>query len=235
MFLSIKAKIMKIKNINSFLQLQAIVGILLFSVACSPKITTATKATTTYNFAQMKDNQFVVNDQPYYFIGTNFWYGAILGSTGQGGDRDRLIRELDFMNANGITNLRVLIGADGENGVPSKVEPTLQLKPGVYNDNIFDGLDFFMAGIWFAASLKRGTDISSWINFLIDKIQQPFSASKRKPKMKVHYGRKQDYDYNANKKAQSDEVDQILDKLKKSGYDSLTTEEKKKLFDASKR
>ena len=66
---------MNIKNINSFLQLQAIVGILLFSVACSPKITTAMKATTTYNFAQMKDNQFVVNDQPYYFIGTNFWYG----------------------------------------------------------------------------------------------------------------------------------------------------------------
>ncbi len=92
-----------------------------------------------------------------------------------------------------------------------------------------------LPGIWFAASLKRGTDISSWINFLIDKIQQPFSASKQKPKMKVHYGRKQDYDYNANKKAQSDEVDQILDKLKKSGYDSLTTEEKKKLFDASKR
>ena len=44
-----------------------------------------------------------------------------------------------------------------------------------------------------------------------------------------------DYDYNAHKKAQSDEVDRILEKLKKSGYDSLTTEEKKSLFDASKR
>ena len=44
-----------------------------------------------------------------------------------------------------------------------------------------------------------------------------------------------DYDYNAHKKAQSDEIDRILDKLKKSGYDSLTTEEKKSLFDASKR
>jgi len=33
-------------------------------------------------------------------------------------------------------------------------------------------------------------------------------------------------------KAQSDEIDRILDKLKKSGYDSLTTEEKKSLFDA---
>ena len=37
------------------------------------------------------------------------------------------------------------------------------------------------------------------------------------------------------KKAQSDEVDRILDKLKKSGYESLTTEEKKSLFDASKK
>ena len=120
-----------IKHIGNLIQLQAIVVILFLSVGCSPKITTAQKETSTHNFAQMKNNQFVVNDQPYYFIGTNFWYGAILGSKGQGGDRERLIRELDFMNANGITNLRVLIGADGENGIPSKVEPTLQLKQGV--------------------------------------------------------------------------------------------------------
>lgn len=49
------------------------------------------------------------------------------------------------MKANGITNLRVLIGADGESGVTSKVSPTLQLKPGVYNDTLFDGLDFLLA------------------------------------------------------------------------------------------
>ena len=44
-----------------------------------------------------------------------------------------------------------------------------------------------------------------------------------------------DYDYNARKKQQSEEIDRILDKLKKSGYNSLTTEEKKSLFDASKK
>ena len=44
-----------------------------------------------------------------------------------------------------------------------------------------------------------------------------------------------DWDYNARKKAEQDEIDRILDKLKKSGYESLTTEEKKSLFDASKR
>ena len=58
----------------------------------------------------------------------------------------------------------------------------------------------------------------------------------KKPKMKVHYGgRAGDYEYNARKKEQNDEIDRILDKLKKSGYQSLTTEEKRRLFDASKR
>lgn len=95
-----------------------------------------------------------------------------------------------------------------------------------------------LAGLWFAASLTKGMDITSWINKVIDAIASLFNRKswKRKPKMKVHYGTHQkDYDYNANKKAQSDEVDRILEKLKKSGYDSLTTEEKKNLFDASKR
>ena len=47
--------------------------------------------------------------------------------------------------------------------------------------------------------------------------------------MKVHYNaeRKKDYDYNARKKNQSDEIDRILDKLKKSGYESLSSDEKK--------
>ena len=48
-------------------------------------------------------------------------------------------------------------------------------------------------------------------------------------------GKKIDQDYNPRKKAQHDEIDRIPKKLKKSGYESLTTEEKKSLFDASKR
>ena len=97
-----------------------------------------------------------------------------------------------------------------------------------------------LAGLWFAASLNKGKDITSWVNKALDAIAALFSAKtwKRKPRMKVHYGnntRQNDYDYNARKKAQSDEIDRILDKLKKSGYESLTTEEKKSLFDASKR
>ncbi len=95
-----------------------------------------------------------------------------------------------------------------------------------------------LAGLWFAASLKRGIDLTAWINVPLDAITRLFSNlfKKKKPKMKVHYGKhQQDYDYNARKKEQSEDVDHILDKLKRSGYDSLTTEEKKRLFDASKK
>ena len=42
-----------------------------------------------------------------------------------------------------------------------------------------------------------------------------------------------DWDYNARKKAKQEEIDRILDKIRKSGYDSLTAKEKRNLFDQS--
>lgn len=95
-----------------------------------------------------------------------------------------------------------------------------------------------LAGWWFAAGLQKGTDVTKWINIFIDWFWGIWKVkhAPKKPKMKVHYGgRAGDYEYNARKKEQNDEIDRILDKLKKSGYQNLTTEEKKRLFDASKR
>ena len=92
----------------------------------------------------VKDGQFIRNGEPYYFVGTNFWYGAILGSEGEGGNRERLVRELDFMKSHGIDNLRVLVGGEGENGLLGKIEPNLQPEPGLYNDDVLAGLDFLM-------------------------------------------------------------------------------------------
>lgn len=56
----------------------------------------------------------------------------------------------------------------------------------------------------------------------------------KKSKMKVTHRRPlTDMEYNAIKTNRQREVDRILDKVKASGYDSLTKEEKKTLFDAS--
>lgn len=95
-------------------------------------------------FVQVKDGHFVRNGKNYTYIGTNFWYGPILASEGQGGDYTRLCLELDTLKALGIENLRVLVGADGPDGVFSRVEPTLQKAPGVYNDTLLVGLDRFL-------------------------------------------------------------------------------------------
>lgn len=95
-------------------------------------------------FVQVKDGHFVRDGIPYYYVGTNFWYGAILGSEEQGGNRTRLCKELDRMKAMGIDNLRILVGSDGQRGIKTKVEPTLQEAPGVYNDTILAGLDYLL-------------------------------------------------------------------------------------------
>ena len=95
-----------------------------------------------------------------------------------------------------------------------------------------------LAGWWFAKSLQKGHDITRWINQIFDWFSGGIKISRpaKKPKMKVNRGGKaDDYDYNARKKQQNEEIDRILDKLKKSGYASLTMEEKKRLFDASKK
>lgn len=113
--------------------------VLLFLLgACAPK-------PAEHSFIKVNaDGQFVRDGKPYYFVGANFWYGAILGSEGEGGNRERLHKELDFLKSIGINNLRVLVGTDGENGIKTRVEPSLQVAPGVYNDTILAGLDYFM-------------------------------------------------------------------------------------------
>ena len=62
------------------------------------------------------------------------------------------------------------------------------------------------------------------------------NSSQQNSRMHVEHGatREDDMEYNARKKARQDEIDAILDKIRKSGYDSLTKEEKQKLFDASR-
>ena len=123
-------------------------GLMLATLAL---VVTACKSTsknaeneTASHFVQRQGTAFVVDGHDYRFVGTNFWYGAILGSEGQGGDRERLCRELDQLHELGLDNLRILVGSDGERGVKTKVEPTLQVRPGVYNDTILAGLDYLL-------------------------------------------------------------------------------------------
>ena len=97
------------------------------------------------DFVTTHDGRFYRGETEYKFIGVNFWYGAVLASEGQGGDRERLAKELDLMKEVGITNVRVLASGEGPDTVASHVVPVLQPEPGIYNDTLLQGLDYLIA------------------------------------------------------------------------------------------
>ena len=89
-------------------------------------------------------------------------------------------------------------------------------------------------GILFAAQYRKGRDLSNIINKPIDWLVGIFpKKGKQKSNMKVTYQKPNiDWKYNDRKNKKNAEIDAILEKIKRSGYESLTKEEKQKLFDA---
>ncbi len=97
------------------------------------------------DFIRTDKTSFIRNGKVYTFMGTNFWYGLNLGSKGPGGDRARLIRELDQLAAMGVKNLRVMAGSEGPDTEGYRMLPSLQPSPGKYNEDVLEGLDFLLA------------------------------------------------------------------------------------------
>lgn len=97
------------------------------------------------DFITIQGQYFYKNNQPYHFLGANFWYGMNLASKGPGGDRPRLLRELDHLSALGIKNLRIMAANEGPDNEPWRIVPSLQPEPGIYNEDLLDGLDFLLS------------------------------------------------------------------------------------------
>ena len=99
-------------------------------------------------------------------------------------------------------------------------------------------------GYFFIVALKKGTDLGTPINaigdFLINYFKPTPRPTQNRPSMKVTYRSEKNQNglFNApttNEFPDDAEVDLILDKISKSGYESLSKEEKQKLFKASQK
>jgi len=102
-------------------------------------------------------------------------------------------------------------------------------------------------GYLFAMQLKKNNDISSGFTNFVDDLSSKFSSSpkmqvksnKFKKKRRAGFDTKEksesDIDYNKRKGTEQEIIDSILDKISKSGYNSLTKKEKETLFKASKK
>lgn len=96
------------------------------------------------DFWKVENGRFCRGSRPSCFIGTNMWYGPLLLSDTEAAAPERLYAELDSLKLLGITNLRVLAGAEGKDGIAYRVEPVLQPEPGVFDEKVFVGLDRFL-------------------------------------------------------------------------------------------
>lgn len=92
------------------------------------------------------------------------------------------------------------------------------------------------AGYLFFVSLRQGKDLTNGLNKVLDSIYNLFGP--RRLKIKSNPNRKKtsmsDAQFNMNKASKMAEIDRILDKIKTSGYENLTNEEKKRLFEQGK-
>ena len=92
-------------------------------------------------------------------------------------------------------------------------------------------------GYMWASQLKRGTDISKWFLNILDFILDLYKPRK---KVRVSYKNTQEksyvqYEDSKKSNVSQQEIDAILDKIAKNGYDSLSAKEKEILFTMSKK
>jgi membrane associated rhomboid family serine protease len=95
-----------------------------------------------------------------------------------------------------------------------------------------------LLGYVYAVQLQKGTDIGTGFGRFMDWIENLFKAKKRSPLKTVYKGKSKEVaghtkhefkEFNKQK-----QIDLILDKISKSGYESLTKEEKEFLFKVGK-
>jgi len=86
-----------------------------------------------------------------------------------------------------------------------------------------------LAGYWFVAMQRKGSDVTSGISKIIDGIAG-ISNQRRGFRVVHKQPPRDDYEYNRQRAADHEELNRILDKIARDGYESLSRHEKETLF-----
>lgn len=89
-------------------------------------------------------------------------------------------------------------------------------------------------GALFTVMIKRGMNTGSWLNNFQAWVNSAFSGKPRRRMRVKHKKPMTDMEWNEMKNKKQERIDDILDKVSKTGYNSLTKEEKEILFGAGK-
>jgi mannan endo-1,4-beta-mannosidase len=97
-------------------------------------------------FVRVDGTRFTLGGRTYRFAGANMWYAAWLGADAAFGNRARLRRELDALAAIGVTNLRILGGAE-TSPLKGAISPAFRGPGSDYDRTLLEGLDYALAEI----------------------------------------------------------------------------------------
>ena len=91
-------------------------------------------------------------------------------------------------------------------------------------------------GFWYGKNWAKGQQPLRWLESLIDVLVnwKPIQWKKKSKLKTVHKKSPSDYEYQERKADEKERLNEILDKISRAGYDSLSKDEKDFLFKAGK-
>lgn len=96
------------------------------------------------NFVTVRNGRFELAGKPYFYVGTNLWYGCYVSDAMLPGGRQRFIRELDRLQKIGVNNIRLLAGSE-TSPLAGAIPDGITRAPHDWDENLLGGLDFCLA------------------------------------------------------------------------------------------
>jgi mannan endo-1,4-beta-mannosidase len=117
----------------------------LIAAGCSSLPTQSGTAKKNANdFVTVRNGRFDLQGRPYFYIGTNLWYGCYLSDPALPGGRERMVRELDHLQSIGVTNIRLLAGSE-TSPLAGAIPRGITRAPRDWDEDLLRGLDFCLA------------------------------------------------------------------------------------------
>ncbi|KAJ1903401.1 hypothetical protein LPJ81_003079 [Coemansia sp. IMI 209127] len=92
--------------------------------------------------------RLMCNGSAYRVSGANYWQAMNLGMAGgASSDRPRVLQDLETLASYGVNMVRIMAASEGSQygEAPDRMHPVLMVSPGVYNEDVFEGLDWVLA------------------------------------------------------------------------------------------
>jgi mannan endo-1,4-beta-mannosidase len=117
---------------------------LALSLIASGCATNCARKNSADNFVRVRGGKFELRGKPYFYIGTNLWFGCYVADAALPDGRARLVRELDRLKKIGATNIRLLAGSE-TSPLVAAIPRGITKAPGDYDEALLRGLDFCLA------------------------------------------------------------------------------------------